>query len=61
MLVVGGQLSECGRLENGAPMHHVVSMEERNDRSFKNLERNSNLSSFFPLYLDSYLFSSFNY
>jgi hypothetical protein len=27
MLVVGGQLSECGRLEDGAPMHHVVSME----------------------------------
>jgi hypothetical protein len=27
MLVVERQLSECGRLEDGAPMHHVVSMD----------------------------------
>ena len=27
MLMVEGQLSECSRLEDGAPMHHVVSME----------------------------------
>jgi hypothetical protein len=27
MLVVGGQLSECGCLEDGAPLHHVVSLE----------------------------------